>query len=85
MVELDGLQHLELEHGENDARRDAYLASAGLKVLCFSNTQVIQELDELVNLIANALPERTRPSPHFVEVTLLPPFRKGGPGGISHP
>ena len=85
MVELDGLQHLELEHGENDARRDAYLAGAGLKVLRFSNTQVIQELDELVNLIANALPERTRPSPHFVKVTLLPPFRKGGPGGISHP
>ncbi len=29
VVELDGLQHLELEHGENDARRDAYLAGAG--------------------------------------------------------
>ena len=97
VVEVDGPQHLELEHGENDARRDAYLAGAGLKVLRFSNTQIFQELNEVVTLISKALMERMNvtyfnvtyfserdyvPST-FVEATLLPPFRKGGPGGIS--
>ncbi len=86
VVEVDGPQHLELEHGENDARRDAYLTGAGLKVLRFSNTQIFQELNEVVTLISKALIERTHTSPHFIEATLLlPPFRKGGPGGIPHP
>ena len=68
VVEVDGPQHLELEHGENDARRDAYLAGAGLKVLRFSNTQVIQELDEVVKLTSKALMER-------INVTITP-FRR---------
>ena len=45
VVEVDGSQHLGLEHGPNDAVRDAYLASEGLRVLRFSNMQVLQEID----------------------------------------
>ena len=71
VVEVDGPQHLDLEHEENDARRDAYLAGAGLRVLRFSNTQVFQELDEVVTLIAKALMEQIN-----VTITL---FRRGNP------
>ena len=76
VVEVDGSQHLDLDHEENDAKRDAYLASAGLGVLRFSNTQVLRELDAVVNVISRALMERMDVNP------FIPPFRKGGPGGI---
>ena len=69
VVEVDGPQHSDLDHRENDARRDAYLAGAGLRVLRFSNTQVLQKLDEVVTLIAKALMER-------INVTITP-FRRG--------
>ena len=57
VVEVDGSQHLNLEHRQNDAERDACLASDGLRVLHFSNMQVLQEFDVVVGIILQALVE----------------------------
>ena len=62
VVEVDGRQHLKLDHRENDASRDAYLAGAGLSVLRFSNTQVSQELATVVTIIAKTLMDRMNPA-----------------------
>ena len=37
VIEADGSQHLDANHTQNDARRDLFLASQGLKVLRFTN------------------------------------------------
>ena len=78
VVEVDGSQHLGLEHGQNDAERDAYLTSEGLRVLRFSNMQVSEELDAVLEVVFRALTERLDQNPP------IPPFNKGGNGGISN-
>jgi very-short-patch-repair endonuclease len=57
VVEVDRSQHLGPEHGQNDAERDACLASEGLRVLHFSNRQVLQGLDMVVGVILQVLVE----------------------------
>ncbi len=76
VVEVDGSQHLDLERRQNDGERDAYLTSAGLQVLRFSNTQVLQEIDAVVDAILKTLGciKQTK-SPQ-------PPFTKGGLRGL---
>jgi len=66
VVEVDGSQHRDRIHAENDAHRDESLKSQGLRVLRFTNLQVSQDLDAVVWVVA-----RTLKSP-------LPPFTKGG-------
>ncbi len=41
VIEIDGAQHREGEHASQDAARDAYLESLGLKVLRFDNVRVL--------------------------------------------
>src|SRR3954451_3244190 len=41
IVELDGGQHFEPENMKRDARRDAFLASKGFRVLRFNNHDVM--------------------------------------------
>ncbi len=72
VVEVDGSQHLSLERGQDDGERDAYLTSAGLHVLRFSNTQVLQEIDAVVDAILQVLLEWRGGNPPN------PPLRKGG-------
>ena len=66
VVEVDGSQHQDYIYAQNDAYRDESLKSQGLRVLRFTNLQVLQELDSVVCVVAKALK-----SP-------LPPFTKGG-------
>ena len=40
VIEVDGGQHLLLEHQEADEKRDAYLASWGIYVLRYSNDSI---------------------------------------------
>lgn len=40
VIEIDGRQHLSAEHKAADAKRDAELASLGLKVLRYSNRAI---------------------------------------------
>ena len=66
VVEVDGSQHQDRIHAQNDAHRDESLKSQGLRVLRFTNSQVADDLDAVVWFVAEALK-----SP-------LPPFTKGG-------
>ncbi|MBO9424830.1 endonuclease domain-containing protein [Labrenzia sp. R4_1] len=45
IVELDGSQHGDQQHAEQDKQRDEALASAGWTVLRFWNADVLQDLD----------------------------------------
>ena len=66
VVEVDGSQHQGHIHTQNDAHRDESLKSQGLRVLRFTNRQVVDDLDSVVWFVEEALK-----SP-------LPPFTKGG-------
>lgn len=58
VVEIDGSQHLEAAHVARDAQRDAYLTRQRLQVLRFHTTQILQELDAVVEVIFRTLEER---------------------------
>ena len=72
VVEVDGSQHLKTINIQNDAYRDACLASQGLRVLRFSNEEVSQGLDAVVGAILQALVEWRGGNPPN------PPLLKGG-------
>jgi very-short-patch-repair endonuclease len=64
IVECDGGQHNE---SARDARRDAWLTAQGWRVLRFWNTEVLQNIDGVLMMIAQALDDgaagRQSPSP----------------------
>ena len=51
IVEVDGGQHWELDHAEADQLRDGVLKQLDLKVLRFSNLEVMKELDSVMEQI----------------------------------
>lgn len=55
VVEVDGPVHDYTP--EEDAIRQEYLESLGLRIVRFTNEQVLQEADTVINLIAEALPD----------------------------
>jgi len=55
VIELDGGQHFEREGVRRDARRDAFLASKGFRVLRFNNYDVLNNKDGVLETIAAAL------------------------------
>jgi very-short-patch-repair endonuclease len=55
IIEVDGGQHFEPENLARDARRDAYLAAHGFKVLRFSNLDVMTNKSGVLETIAAAL------------------------------
>ncbi len=55
VVELDGSQHYEPEDIKKDQVRTAYLQSLGLRVLRFSNLDVLQHFDAVCHKIDNEL------------------------------
>lgn len=96
VVELDGSQHADdLTQKEKDAVRDAWLVSRGLTVLRFDDRQVLMEtqavLEEILQVVNRTTGVEIPPSPPFSkggEIPLqaeqsVPPFEKGGTGGIS--
>jgi very-short-patch-repair endonuclease len=54
-IELDGGQHFEIEQERRDGRRDAFLRSRGLRVLRFSNHDVLTNRAGVLQAIADAL------------------------------
>jgi very-short-patch-repair endonuclease len=72
VIEADGSQHMEDGNREYDAVRDEFLKENGLLVLRFDNRQVLTETDAVMEEIFRVCEEQ-----------LLPPFEKGGSGGIS--
>ena len=60
VVELDGSQYFTGDGREADARRDAALASLGLRVLRFDDRQVLLETDAVVEVIWRMVMARLR-------------------------
>lgn len=53
VIELDGSEHYELKGIEKDISRDAYLNELGLHVLRFSNNQVKESINSVLEEIYN--------------------------------
>jgi len=51
VIEIDGGQHLSPEHVKRDTVRDGYLASLGLTVLRFTDTEVLRNMDGVLERI----------------------------------
>ena len=55
VIEVDGGQHFEDAGLRADAVRDAYLARMGLRVLRFTNTEVLLDLEIVLEVIAREI------------------------------
>ena len=55
VVEVDGSVHDEHGHDEYDADRQQFLEALGLRVLRFTNDEVVGDTDVVVDVIADAL------------------------------
>jgi very-short-patch-repair endonuclease len=55
VIELDGGQHFESKQEVRDARRDAFLASRGFRVLRFNNHDVMTNREGVLETIAAAI------------------------------
>ena len=58
VIELDGSQHA--DQSDHDEQRTKFLRDEGYVVLRFWNHQVISEIDEAMQLIADTLPKTRR-------------------------
>ena len=55
VIEVDGGQHYNEDHIREDAARDDFLKNLGLKVLRFSNWDVLKNLDGVLEKIYESL------------------------------
>ncbi len=60
VIELDGSQHFYDEGKEKDAKRDAYLKDMGLKVLRYSNLDVLTNFEGVCEDILNHIRQNLR-------------------------
>jgi very-short-patch-repair endonuclease len=72
VIELDGGQHGTEIHARQDAERDAFMKSRGYRVLRFWNNDVMQNIDGVLEVIAEALAVPPPPTPDP-----SPPLRGG--------
>jgi len=63
IVEVDGNQHGCDANASRDARRTAYLASQGFSVLRFSNREVMNEMNGVLEAIYSHLNSTPTPNP----------------------
>ena len=68
VVEVDGSQHFDLAKAEYDRRRTAYLTWMRLRLLRYTDRQVLLELDSVVEDIFRAVEKK---------IPLNPPLPKG--------
>ncbi|ROO01568.1 hypothetical protein BK674_06470 [Pseudomonas moraviensis] len=62
-IELDGGQHYETAGLIHDQRRTRYLNLKGIEVARFSNLEVIQQMDDVLEQIIRIAANRKMPSP----------------------
>jgi very-short-patch-repair endonuclease len=55
VIEVDGGQHYEEKHLRKDQERDFFMGQQGLRTLRFNNLQVLQSIDDVMDVIFNAL------------------------------
>ena len=60
VVEVDGEQHAEKTHNDEDCKRDEWLRCQGLEVLRFSNVEVFQETEGVLEKILERVKERKK-------------------------
>ena len=71
VIEIDGSQHFSDEMTEYDRIRNEYLRSLGLRVLRFTNTDVLTHIEGVIeSIIENMMVSEE-------EIPLSPPLRKG--------
>ena len=58
IIEVDGATHATDEELDHDRRRTAFLGEQGYRVFRISNDEVLNAMDEVLTLIANALLSR---------------------------
>jgi len=79
IIEVDGSQHFVNETIEYDRIREEYVSSLGLKVLRFTNTEVLKHVEGVVERIAEEMNEKIPLNPPFSKgETQASPFKKGG-------
>ncbi|PKA69220.1 adenine-specific DNA-methyltransferase [Pseudomonas baetica] len=62
-IELDGGQHFETQGLIHDQRRTRYLNQKGIEIVRFSNLEVIQQMDDVLEQIIRIAANRKIPSP----------------------
>ena len=60
IIEVDGAYHSELEQQKYDEGRTARLESLGFKVLRFSNEEILNQIDKVINSIKSILNATTK-------------------------
>jgi very-short-patch-repair endonuclease len=60
-IEADGSQHYEPEGLELDAERDHYLATYGVRILRFTNLEILNETEGVADRIVQVLEETPSP------------------------
>ncbi|WP_264175519.1 endonuclease domain-containing protein [Citrifermentans bemidjiense] len=58
---MDGSQHLQKEHGKQDAARDLFLQEQGVMVLRFDDRQVLLETAAVLEEIFRICQQRANP------------------------
>ena len=58
VIELDGIQHYEMDAVEYDFERTKTLESLGLKVIRFDNSRIFSELDDVISIIYDEVKTR---------------------------
>jgi very-short-patch-repair endonuclease len=76
VVEVDGSQHAD-RLARRDKERTAYLEAQGLKVLRVWNVDVLTNLEGVLALIAEALSQRSSPSPGAQSAPSSPQGERG--------
>ena len=56
VIECDGSIHESNEQWHHDRERDAYMIAQGLRVLRFSNAEILNDTDKVIAHIARCLP-----------------------------
>jgi very-short-patch-repair endonuclease len=90
VIELDGSQHYRRNGQEKDKNRDAYLKELGSTVLRFSNRDIFENLEDVLNILFNRIESSVLPrenatdskgSPKMPIRMATSPFEKGGQEG----
>ena len=72
VIEVDGSQHFSDEMTEYDRIRDEFLSSLGLRVLRFTNPDVLTHIEGVIESIEENMEEIS-----LEKIPLNPPFSKG--------
>ncbi len=77
VIEVDGSQHFSDEMTEYDRIRNECLSSLGLRVLRFTNTDVLTHIEGVVESIIENMEEIPPRKIRLEKIPLSPPFSKG--------